>query len=230
VVYGGSCRIGVLGGIGPEATAEFYSKLIKRMQDQGLVHRNEDFPQVFVNSIPAPELIHDNISDKDLEPYVKGLRELDSLNPDFAVMVCNTIHLFYEMLQGKVNMPIIDLRKEVEKCLKKRGIKKALVIGTPYTLRLGLYRFKGIEHISPDEKETKALSECIHFFNKGCEKSKQTDKASAICRKYLQSGAEVTIMGCTEFAVMLGKEDFSKLDTIDVLVEATMNRVKESFK
>ena len=54
-------KIGILGGIGPEATGEFYNKLIKRLQEKDLIKSNKDFPQIFINSIPAPELIYDYI-------------------------------------------------------------------------------------------------------------------------------------------------------------------------
>lgn len=72
-------RIGVLGGIGPEATAEFYLKLIRTLQMQGVIKRNEDFPQILINSIPAPALIYDAISDEELRSYIDGLKELDCL-------------------------------------------------------------------------------------------------------------------------------------------------------
>lgn len=72
-------KIGVLGGIGPEATAEFYLKFIRTLQRQGIIERNEDFPQILINSIPAPALIYDEISDEELNPYVDGLKELDCL-------------------------------------------------------------------------------------------------------------------------------------------------------
>ena len=68
-------KIGILGGIGPEATGEFYNKLIKRLQERGLVKSNRDYPHIIINSIPAPELIYDKISDEDLNPYIKGLKE-----------------------------------------------------------------------------------------------------------------------------------------------------------
>src|SRR3989338_5655614 len=95
-------KIGVLGGIGPEATGLFYLKLIKRLQDSGLIRDNQDFPQIIINSIPAPELIFDKVENTDLEVYENGIQELDKMNPDFIVMVCNTIHLYHQSLQSKI--------------------------------------------------------------------------------------------------------------------------------
>ena len=224
VVYGGTCKIGILGGIGPEATGLFYNRLIENLQQKGVIESNSDFPQIIVNSIPAPELVFNEISEKEFEPYVTGLKELDNFGIDFAAMVCNTIHLFYERLQKEVRVPIINLRQELRKTLEKNGIKSVLIVGTPNTVRQGLYRFDKIKCFEPNSEEIEILADAIFKFNRGEEKEKQKIRAKKICKKYLALGAETVILGCTEFAVMLGDEDIPAIDTIDVLVEATANR------
>jgi len=224
VVYGGTCKIGILGGIGPEATGLFYNRLIENLQQKGVIESNKDFPQIIVNSIPAPELVHSKIYEKELEPYVTGLKELDSFGINFAVMVCNTIHLFYERLQKEIRVPIIDLRQELKKELEKKKINSVLIIGTPNTVKQGLYRFDGIKCFEPNSEEIKILADAIFKFNKGENKEEQKTKAKKICGKYLELGTETVVLGCTEFAVMLGNEDIPAIDTIDVLVEATASR------
>lgn len=217
-------RIGVLGGIGPEATGDFYNKLVKRLQEKRLINTNGDFPQIIINSIPAPELIGDSISDEELEHYIKGLKELDKLGADFIVMICNTIHIYYEKLQSEIKTPILDLRQELKNILKNSGIKSDLIIGTLNTIKRGLYRCEGIKSFEPKEKELRELSEAIFNFNKGFDKQNQIEKVRKICRKYLNMGAEIVILGCTEFAVMLSEENFPVVNTIDVLVDATISR------
>lgn len=217
-------RIGVLGGIGPEATGEFYNKLIQKLQEKGLIKSNRDFPQIVINSIPAPELIYEKISDEELKPYINGLKELDKFGVDFIVMVCNTIHLYYDKLQNEINTPIIDLREELRHMLKRKGIKSTLIIGTPNTIKQGLYRFRDIEHSEPNEEEIKKLTDSIFNFNKGIDKQKQVQKVRKICDKYLNEGAGTIILGCTEFAVMLGEENLPKINTIDTLVEVTTRK------
>lgn len=214
-------RIGVLGGIGPEASANFYKKLIIGLQERGLIKNNGDYPQIIINSIPAPELVYDEVLDMDLVDYINGLRELDSLGVDFIVMVCNTIYLFVDKLQRRIKAPILDLRKEVEELLVKRGIKSVLVIGSPSTIRLGLYNFDNIYTFIPNDKEINDLSNTVFNFNKGINKK---SRVVSICKKYLSKGAQAIILGCTELAVMLGNEGFPCINTIDVLVDATIKR------
>lgn len=225
MVAGG--KIGVLGGIGPEATGEFYCKLIRNLQEKGVIKTNRDFPQIVINSIPAPELIYEETSEEELRPYIKGLKELDRFGVDFIVMVCNTIHLHYKRLQIEISTPILDLRTELRKHLEQMGIKSALVIGTPSTIRQGLYRFNGIRCLEPNTGEIEQLATSIFNFNRGIEKQLQVKKVKEICQNYLKAGAETIILGCTEFAIMLGKEDLPMVNTIDILVEATIQNLVE---
>lgn len=136
-------------------------------------------------------------------------------------MVCNTIHLYHQRLQAEIETPILDLRQELAGVLANRKIASTLVIGTPNTIRQGLYRIEGIKTYEPNEAEIQQLSDAISDFNCGIEKDEQVRKVLIICRKYLRLGAEVVILGCTEFAVMLGEENLPTINTIDVLVEAT---------
>ena len=162
-------------------------------------------------------MIFDKLKEKDLEFYKKGLKELDSLKPDFIIMVCNTIHLYYDILQKEISTPILDLRKLVKEYLEENKIKSVLIIGTPNTIKQGLYKFK----------EIKQLTNAIFNYNKGIEKNLQSKVVKEICNKYIQKGAQFILLGCTEFALMLEKENLPKISTIDILVEST---IKKSFK
>lgn len=211
-----------MGGIGPEATGIFYNKLIKRLQEKGLIKNNRDYPQIFINSIPAPELIYNKISKKDLNLYIEGLKQLEENKVDFIVMVCNTIHLFYGKLQKEIKTPILDLRNELKKSLAENKIKTVTVLGTPSTIKKGLYKFDGIKYLNPSVKEMKQLTDSIFNFNRGNETNKQTEVVKKICQKYLQKGSEIVVLGCTELALMLSDENLPTIDTVDILVESTI--------
>ena len=215
---GSTIKIGVLGGIGPEATGEFYNKLIKGLQKRGFIRANSDFPQIIINSIPAPELVFDKISKSDLRQYIEGVKLLDRLGVDFIVMVCNTIHLYHERLQKEITAPILDLRKEVKRVLvNEKG--KVLVLGTPSTIKNKLYEFDGLEYTGLEEKELDRVSKAILDFNRG----RKPRELGSICRKYQKKGAMI-ILACTEIALMLENEKIPNINTVDVLVDATINK------
>ena len=215
-------KIGVLGGIGPEGTGEYYNKLIRRLQERGLTQRNAASPQGVVNSAPANEPAYGQDYGDDLSVESKGLQELDAFGVDFIVMVCNTVHAYYDRLKALIKTTILDLREAVKQALQ--GSKSALILGGPDTVKKGIYRFEGIQNYEPNEEELKILSDVIFNFNKGYEQAKQAEMVRNIVKKYVAQGAETVILACTEFAIMLGNEDFKKINTIDVLVEATIDR------
>jgi len=219
--------IGLLGGIGPEATGEFYLFLIKKFQEKNLIRSNKDYPRIIINSIPAPELIYENISEKSLGPYIKGLKDLEKIGADFIVMICNTIYLFYEKLQKEIKIPIIDLRREVENYLLRNKIKSIVVLGSPNVIKGRLYNFERINCISLKDKEIDLLSNAVFNFNKGFDKIKQKVVVKRIAKKYLNRGIELIILGCTEVALMLKDEDMPKINPMDILAEAI---IKESIK
>ena len=213
-------RIGVLGGTGPEATAEFYRKLIVRLQSNG-VKSNTDFPQIIINSIPAPEIIDHHATLEELAFYLDGLKELDSFGVDFIVMVCNTIHIYHEFLQDRVNTHIIDLRKYVLQRLRNEKIKSLLILGTRGTIESGLYEFDDISTVRPSEEEINYIAKIVSDFNRGIREEK---KLIEICRKHADR-IDCVLFGCTEIAILLDSIDVKKINTIDVLVEATINSI-----
>ncbi|MBT4824310.1 hypothetical protein HN695_02195 [Candidatus Woesearchaeota archaeon] len=238
-------KIGILGGIGPEATGMFYNNLIRKFQEKGLIKSNADFPQIIVNSIPAPELVFETLTDEDLQPYFDGLKELDKQNPDFIVMVCNTIHLYHEEFQRKIKTPILDIRAEVLAELKNRNITNVTVLGTPSTVSLGLYAFPGINYSNPSREELLALGKAVFQFNQGFDKQTPLKIATALVEKHMglvnksqnlvnkhqtptnkqqDGGAELVLLACTEIGVMLRNVNLPVLDPMDVLVGAVVRR------
>ncbi len=223
----GGVKIGVLGGIGPEASAEFYARLIEQLQKRSLVKKNADYPQIIINSINAPDGLRTGDTKDFLEPYMRGLNELESNNVDFIVMVCNTIHLLYDEITKTIRTPVIDLRKEVRALLLKQKVKlKSLAtIGTKNTINSELYDLSGINTIKPDEQDLEKLETAISMFNIGADRDKQIKTVKAICDKCTERGAPTILLGCTELAIMM--KDCGYIDSISVLVDATINKFLE---
>lgn len=222
----GGYRLGVLGGIGPEASALFYRKLIEHLQKEEYISSNEDYPQIIINSIPAPELTSETITDEMLSPYYRGIQELERFGVDCIVLVCNTIHLYHEQLQQCIRVPILDLREAVARELVRRGIRRALLIGTPLTVKRKLYHALHVEILTPTGAELSQLAHAILAFNRGEKKQQQGATVKKICLRYVKQGVEIVIAGCTEFTLMLQGTKLPIIDTLDILVDLTINRMQ----
>ena len=217
--------IGILGGIGPEATGRFYLKLISEIQGQKLVKSNTDYPQIIINSIPAPELTSDKITAEQLEPYIQGIKSLERFGADFIVMACNTIHLYYDLLQNKVKIPLLNLKEAVRIALNSS--RTVSIFGTPATIEGGLYNFKGIKYINPRGGDLKQLSRAIENFNKGYQKEQQIADIGKLAYEYIQKGSSVIILACTEVSLMLEKSNVPRKDTLDILAEYTVEHLRK---
>lgn len=221
--------IGILGGIGPEATGNFYLKLISEIQKQKLVKSNTDYPRIIVNSIPAPELTSKIIQNQ-LADYIKGIRSLEKYGADFIVMACNTIHLYHDLLQKEIGIPILNLRDAVGIFLKNNKFKSVSVFGTHATVKSSLYKFNGINYVNPGKEDLEKLSLAIENFNKGYERKEQIYKVSTLAKKYIDNGTEIIVLGCTEISLLLADSKVPKIDTTDILVQATVKQMKTMEK
>jgi aspartate racemase len=139
-------------------------------------------------------------------------------------MVCNAIYLFYDKLQREIKAPILNLKEELRRLLIGKKIKSINVLGTPNIIKKVLYKFEGINSIDLNEKEMKKLAKAIFNFNRGVDRAKQAQIVKGIANRYLNKGAETIILGCSEVAVMLKDEDMPKINTVDVLVDITINK------
>lgn len=191
------------------------------------IQNNSQFPQIIINSIPAPELIDGAINSMELEPYFEGIRELNKFGAEYIAMICNTIHLFSKPLQKESEVPIIDLREAVQKELTRKKIKTMLVIGTPNTVKT-LYMFEGIHAITPTEKELHKISRAIVLFNRGFQKERQKNKIIKICNKYHPQKPETILVGCTELELMLADTKFQKIEPMKILVNAIVEKLAKT--
>ena len=108
----------------------------------------------------------------------------------------------------------------------EKDIKSVLILGSPNTIKQGLYKFQGIKTVEPSEEEIKQLTDAIFNFNKGTERDAQIKKVRNICSEYLENGTQSVILGCTELAVMLQDENFSKIDPMDILIQTALRKWK----
>ena len=148
--------IGILGGMGTQAGLDFCNKLA--IQYRGKI--DQDYPLFFLynkSNIPGrPESIgkttgalsnrFENISSKKkyekvLKSLVDGCKKLEKAKCKFIVIPCNTAHYWYDDLQKKIKIPIINMPKEVFNHTKKNCKKNSKIglLATEGTLKTGVY-------------------------------------------------------------------------------------------
>lgn len=222
-------KLGILGGIGPEASTYVYTELIRRLRDSGAIRHNGDYPHIIVNSINPPELVSLEVNDTQLAPYIDGVKELAATGVDYIMMACNTIHLFRERLIAQSGFSnISDISQIVSEALKP--IQGSLcVLGTPATISSGLYTFENKTYANPEGVALSDIASVVVNYNATGETAQNKEILLRIVRDCRKRGASVFIAGCTEISELLrGETELVVVDTLELLIQDTLQRICQS--
>ncbi len=233
--------IGIVGGLGPFAHIDFERKLLAAASEVIGARRDQDFPQWVLSSIPrTPDRTEAYFGEaEDPTPSLsRSLERLRGAGADFAVVACNTAHLFLARLRDESPLPIISLIEVTagEAARIAPGGSVGL-LATSGTLRSRLYHdpleARGLRAVSPfdlDGGETlqrRNVMEPIYGpWVDGRHRGGgiKTDGGSARARTLLEEaagrlvadgGAEVLVAGCTEIPLALEGEEVAGRPLLD---------------
>jgi len=220
--------IGILGGMGTHAGIDFCNKLA--MLNEGKVDQKQPLFILFNKSnVPARTENLKNYN-KVFKSLLQGCQLLKKNNCKFIVMPCNTAHHWYDDLQKKIKIPIINMPEEVSKYCKK-NIKKNSKIGilaTQGTLKTKIYDkfFENYILIRPKDKyQIKNVDKAISFVKRGkITKAKNIIKPAI--KFLLDKGCKKIILGCTELPLLVEENKFSDkfLDSNLILAKASLKK------
>jgi aspartate racemase len=220
-------KIGILGGIGPQATGYLYNTLITKLKANGKISSNIDFPNIIINSINAPELTGSKISARQLKPYVNGIKQLTLHKPDFILMVCNTIHIYRDLLIKESSFAnILSIRDIVETYMKNYVDETFCILGTRSTIESGLFDFGNVNYINPDKNQLSEIGEIINDYNKTGDRSTKLIILQSIVMQLKNKGVTKFLIACTEISELLNKESENEyISTLDIMVNELCKRI-----
>ncbi len=215
--------IGILGGMGTQAGLDFCNKLA--VLNRGKI--DQEYPLFLLynkSNIPGrPESIGSqtkNLSNKStnktsrakynkvLKSLLKGCKLLEKNKCKFIVIPCNTAHYWFDDLQNKINIPIINMPKEVFKFTKKKCRKNSKVglLATEGTLKTGVYKKffeKSYQLIEPSQKIQKlSVNKAIKLVKMGNVKAAAKAIKPAI-DSLIKLKCKKIILGCTELPIAI---------------------------
>ena len=226
-------RLGILGGMGPAASAEFVTRLIKQTPatcDQ------EHMPFVLWNEprIPDRSTSMQAGNNQPLLWLLQGIQALKTVGCDHIVIPCNSAHYWYDDM-AKMGVPITHIVDSIADELRKLGLKNATVgvMGTQGTIEYGLYQSRleqqGWTCIVPDRAEMDFFVQpAIDFIKAGKIQESQVLLMKVI-HSLIDRGAEAIVLGCTELPLSIGiakEEHIPIVNSIDSLVEAALRQLR----
>lgn len=165
---------------------------------------------MILHSVPVPDFISsDQLRGEALEMLQKRVGDANKLNISCISIACNTAHILLPQLQVVSKVPFVSMIDETVKQVHKDNKKIVGFMGTPSTIKYGLYQTAlkeyGISAIIPSKRQLTTLETIIRNVLAGKILERDTKKLQMIGDSLITKGAEALILGCTELPLVFPK-------------------------
>ena len=222
-------KLGILGGMGPAASAEFVTRLIKQTPatcDQ------EHIPFVLWNEPRIPDRSTAMRAGKDDPlPWLEdGIRGLKVAGCDRIVIPCNSAHFWYDELT-KLGVPIVHIVDSIADELRGLHIENETigVMGTQGTIECGIYQYRlerqGWKCIVPNRAEMDFFVQPTIDLVKAGKIAESQVLIMKVINSLIDRGAKAIVLGCTELPLSVSVADIKGtpiVNSIDSLVQAVL--------
>jgi aspartate racemase len=224
--------IGIIGGLGPETTSEFYLEIIFLCQQKDKTNR----PPVLIWSVPIPYKVEEeaiakaeNI-EKCLPLLIEAAQKLEKSGADFLVMPCNSLHTFIKEIRNTVKIPVLSIIEETTKFLKGKGISKVGILATAITLDKKIYKksfnANDIEQVNPNGFQQAKIGKMIHNLVSNRHSNKDREELIKIVNDFENKGINHVILACTDLQLLIPQHPKLKIyDTMKIFAEATVQKI-----
>ncbi len=225
-------RVGIIGGLGPDTTAQFYLDIIRKHRYYG----GKGYPEISIYSVPLlfcveEEIVKNSVNEEKLLPYLhKAVHSLEK-NVDFIAIPCNTAHIYIDELRHLTKIPIISMVEETAVAVRSAGLDNIGILATAKTVESNLYgkvfENMGLRLITPDPSETRITTEVIYNLLMGSKDASEKEKLKQVMRGLKEKGADALILGCTDLQLILDESDFDLpvFDSYSILTDAVIKRL-----
>lgn len=228
-----SKRLGILGGMGPAASAEFVNRLV---QQTPATCDQEHIPFVLWNEPRTPDRSTSMRDGNDYPlPYLKeGILSLKSVGCDYVVIPCNSAHYWYDEF-SQLGVPILHIVDSVVDELKSLDILNQTigVMGTQGTIEYGIYQQRlesqGWKCIVPNSSEMDYFAQPAIDFIKAGKITEAHYLLVKVIDSLIERGAKAVVLGCTELPLAvreLERNGIPLVNSIDSLVKKAIFHAK----
>ncbi|MGH9970976.1 MAG: aspartate/glutamate racemase family protein [Pyrinomonadaceae bacterium] len=228
--------LGLIGGIGPESTIEYYRLLVAgyRARTGG-----GPYPSIIINSVDLQRLIAwitANELGRITDYLVDEIGRLQSAGADFAALASNTPHIVFNEIQRRVKLPLISIVETACERVQALGFKTVGLFGTRFTMRARFYpevfSRTDIKLVIPNEDEQtyiheRYMGELLNNIFRPETRARMLEIADELKAR---DGIEALILGGTELPLLLRDEEHNGvrlLDTTRIHVDHLVERLLE---
>lgn len=209
--------IGILGGMGPEATVDCYAKIIQNTPAK----TDQQHLRVIIDSNPKVPDRTAAITGKGPSPVpilVDGCRTLQAAGADFIIMPCVSAHFYLAEIRQQIKLPILSIYDAVANAISSEhaDIKTVGLMGTTGTISGGLFQKRlaaaNCKTIVPDDiQQTRVMAAIYDIKNSASPRSRKqiTAELVAVAQSLVSDGAQGMVAACTEIPLALEQQHLS---------------------
>ncbi len=228
-------KIGLVGGIGPASTVEYYLGIIKKCR---IEQRGNIYPEIVIDSVNMlqhDKALAENDYDKLAQYLLRSLSNLKAAGAELAAITANTEHIVWNMVHSKFPLPVISIVEATIREIKRKGFKNVLVFGTMFTLKSKLYENalnnQGITAIIPSGNDISTIDSLIYpNMENGIIIPADKQKLVKMAEKYIsEKNADSILLGCTELPLAITYCDVSVpiLNTTEIHINEIYRRATQ---
>ncbi len=217
--------VGVMGGLGPAATLDFFAKLLAATAAE----RDQDHLHVIVDCDPTLPNRNEAIAGTGPSPgpgLVAMARRLEGAGAEMLVLVCNTAHAWADEIRAAVSVPFESLIEVTCDEVSRRGARRAGVLAADGCRAAGLYDealgARGIEPIGLEAADQAEFMRLLYAIKRGDVGAAVRADMRRLGTELIRRGADVVIAGCTEVPLVLADLECPLLSSTDLLVARTV--------
>jgi len=226
--------VGIIGGVGPESTIEYYRFIIEAYREQ---QRDDTYPSIIINSVDVNKyvaLATANQFDKFADELVFEIDRLARAGADFGALAANTPHIVFDELARRSTIPLVSIVEATCDKARHLGLHRVALLGTRFTMTGGFYQNvfapAGIDLVVPNDEEQAYIHEkYIGELLKNIFTDETRAGLLAIIEQLRQREAiEAVILGGTELPLILRDAEpngVKFLDTTKIHVEKIVERL-----
>lgn len=227
-------KIGLVGGIGPASTVDYYLGLIERCRAE---FGENVYPEIVIDSVSltaATDFFAQNNFDGNAKLMLKSLADLKAAGAEIAAITANTEHIIWNKIKDFFEIPVVSIVEATAAEILRKGYKRVLILGTIFTMKSGLYEKplaeRGITPIVPTDEDKEKIANLFYpNLENGIVVPEDKMKMLEIVGKYVrEKGADAVLLGCTELPLMIkdGDLDVPLLNTTQIHINAIFDAAK----
>ncbi len=221
-------KIGVMGGMGPEATVLFMARVIQRTRARD---DSDHIPMIVDNNTQIPSRIKRLIENQGEDPVpvlADMARKLEAHGAEALAMPCNTAHNYAAEIQQAVKIPLLNMVDLTARhILAEAGREKPVgILASPAIKITGIYdrafAALGLRSLYPEDQDR--ILGAIRAIKMSSTDAGARQVFAEACRELHKRGAGMMLVGCSEFSIIADAvpDGLPAVDSVDVLVESTI--------